>query len=140
MFKITIFIILLISKLSSNIIGEMETSFITKAEYGKALYENPRGIGCHKCHGKNAEGKFIASYAHIPKKSNDKLAYTISAPNIKNIDFQLFKKTINNLPLSKLDKQRLNREKNHISIMPKYFLTDEELLSIHYYINNIDSN
>jgi len=137
MFKITICIIFFISQLSSNFIGETETSFITKEEYGKALYENPRGIGCHKCHGDDAKGSFIASYKHKKKKEKEKKSYTISAPDIRSIDFKLFKKVINYLPLSKVDKKVLNRKKNHISIMPKYFLTDSELKSIYFYLKGL---
>jgi len=136
MLKIAIFIILPISYLSSNFIGEIDSSFITQKEYGKMLYENPRGIGCNKCHGDNAKGSFIASYKHKQKKEINKKLYTITAPDITNIDFVLFKKVVNNIPLTKADKKILNRSKNHISIMPKYFLTDDELKSIHFYLKN----
>ena len=33
------------------------SSFITPLEYASQLYKNPRGIGCHLCHGDNGEGK-----------------------------------------------------------------------------------
>ena len=32
------------------------SDFITKNEYAKMLYQNPRGIGCDKCHGSGGEG------------------------------------------------------------------------------------
>ncbi len=34
--------------------------FITKTEYAKMLYLNPRGIGCDKCHGAKGEGSLIS--------------------------------------------------------------------------------
>ncbi|MDQ7068558.1 MAG: hypothetical protein Q9M40_11590 [Sulfurimonas sp.] len=42
-------------------------SFISPTEYAAQLYKNPRGIGCHKCHGENGEGKLIANYKHKRK-------------------------------------------------------------------------
>ena len=50
--------------------SEFETSFITPFEYGKMLYENPRGISCAKCHGDDAKGKNIAKFKHISRKKN----------------------------------------------------------------------
>ncbi len=138
MLKISVLTILLLSSLNSNPIGEINSSFITQKEYGKMLYENPRGIGCNKCHGDDGTGSFIASYKHRSKKEKEKKSYTITASNIRNIDFELFKKAVNNLSLSKKEKQILNRAKKHISIMPQYFLTDEELKSIHFYLNSLN--
>ncbi|MBL6970312.1 MAG: c-type cytochrome [Campylobacterales bacterium] len=123
MLKIAILISLPISYLSSNLIGEINSSFITQKEYGKMLYENPRGIGCNKCHGDNAKGSFIASYKHKSKNEITKKSYTITAPDIRNIEFGIFKKVV-------------NRQKNNISIMPTYFLTDDELKSIHFYLKS----
>lgn len=36
---------------------DINNSFITKYEYGKMLFNNPRGIGCNNCHGDDARGK-----------------------------------------------------------------------------------
>ncbi len=78
------------------------------------LYKNPRGIGCNLCHGINGKGKFIASYKHKGK------TIQVSAPNIINLDYNSFKLAIST-----------NKPK---SIMPKYFLTDEEIESIYHYL------
>jgi len=115
MLKILILTILFYSASSSNLVEDSDNSFITKLEYGKMLYNNPRGIGCNLCHGKNAQGMFIASYKH-----KDKLE-SISAPDIRTVSMKQFKKIVNSI-------------KNRKSIMPRYFLTDEELESIHFYI------
>ena len=46
------------------------SEFITKSEYAKMLYQNPRGIGCHKCHGDKGEGALMVKYKAFNKKSN----------------------------------------------------------------------
>jgi len=93
-----------------------ENSFITDYEYAKMLYENPRGIGCDKCHTKNAGGKKIASYYDKKKK---KTVY-IETPDIRELDKKSFFKAF----------------KNNHSVMPTYFLTIEELESLYYYVQN----
>ena len=98
-----------------------EDWFITKLEYGKMLYNNPRGISCAKCHGKYAQGKVIAKYYKI--KNNQKILEEIKAPNIQNIPFEKFK--------AKLFHKKL-------SVMPRYnYLTDEEISAIYLYIQSI---
>jgi hypothetical protein len=119
MLKYTI-LILISQILNANIVINDTNSFITEQEYGRMLYFNPRGIGCHLCHGKNGEGKFIASYKD---KNNDKLkTYSISTPPITNLGFVYFKEYVNHIKTK--------------SIMPKYFLTDDELKSIYIYLQD----
>ncbi|PAF52997.1 cytochrome C oxidase subunit III [Helicobacter sp. 13S00482-2] len=91
-----------------------DTSFITTQEYGKKLYENPRNIGCIKCHGKNGESEVIATYKN---KNKSKI---IKAPKINDMDFEAFKKA-------------LSKDKG---IMPKYNLTEEEIKAIYLYISS----
>ena len=101
-----------------------EDWFITKLEYGKMLYNNPRGISCAKCHGKYAQGKIIAKYYII--KNGKKILKIIKAPNIQNISFEKFKK--------KLFHKKL-------SIMPKYdYLTNQEISAIYLYIQSLTRN
>ncbi|WP_181450981.1 c-type cytochrome [Helicobacter valdiviensis] len=92
-----------------------EESFITPIEYGKMLYENPRGIGCIECHGKNGEGREIASYKH--KLKNKKL----SAPKINNLSFREFSTAL----------------KQGKKIMPKYYLTQSEIEAIYQYLTSL---
>ncbi len=93
--------------------------FITNFEYGQMLYENPRGIGCIKCHGKNAKGKFIARYTHKDKE------FEINAPAINTISLEKFIRV-------------LKVKSSPKSIMPTYFLTDDEMKQIHFYITHKD--
>ena len=111
MHKILILIILLnLTK------AEQWSSFITKEEYAKMLYKNPRGISCASCHGKSGEGKIISYYID---KNNKKVM--VKTNSIKDISFKNFKKRL------------LENKKD--SIMPKYYLKDEELKMLYYFIN-----
>jgi hypothetical protein len=71
---------------------DINNSFITKFEYGKMLYNNPRGIGCNSCHGNDAKGKKIIDF----KQEHDKKIYNcvLSVPNIKDIDYELFQQKL----------------------------------------------
>lgn len=93
---------------------QKDSSFITPQEYGKSLYNNPRSIGCIKCHGKNGEEEVIAKY-----KSKGKLKI-IKSPQINDMDFESFKKGF-------------QKDKG---IMPKYDLTDDEIKAIYLYISS----
>jgi len=81
------------------------------------LYNNPRGIGCVHCHGKHGEGAKIARYTHKKKK------FEINAPAINTLSLTKFIKT-------------LKSKSNSRSIMPTYFLTNDEMKQIHFYITN----
>lgn len=91
-----------------------QESFITQFEYGKMLYENPRGIGCVRCHGQYGEGDKIANYTH---KNHVTSLY---APRINNLDFTTFKKAL----------------QSGKRVMPKYYLTTEEIEAIYQYLQN----
>lgn len=94
--------------------------FITKTEYAKMLYLNPRGIGCDKCHGSKGEGSLISKYKHFDKKTNKTVDDELRAPKINDIDFESFKAA-------------LTKPKG---VMPSYFLTDEETTILYEYITN----
>jgi hypothetical protein len=113
-------------------------SFITKYEYGKMLYHNPRGISCAKCHGDDAKGMKISRFKHKIKTSIYNCV--VESHDITNISFEKFKAKLD--PDIKVKK--IEFEKNQVcekliygNTMPKYFLTEDELESIYYYISNI---
>jgi hypothetical protein len=89
-----------------------ESSFITPLEYASSLYKNPRGIGCHKCHGEFGEGRVVATYEH----KNEKKSFV--GPVINSMDFNDFFKS-------------LNVRKNG---MPRYFLTQKEIKALYFYL------
>ncbi|MCF6172526.1 MAG: cytochrome c [Campylobacteraceae bacterium] len=88
--------------------------FITKMEYAKMLYSNPRGIGCNKCHGKQGNGEIIARYRHKGKKR------VLVAPSINSITFSVFEKAL---------------KKTH-KVMPTYFLTNKEIEILYFYVTS----
>ncbi len=129
------FIILFI--LSYSISYCEDDSFITQYEYGKMLYNKPRGISCAKCHGKDAKGKQIATFTHIHNKKSYKC--TIKSPNITNVDFDTFQAVLDpniEKPKKKFDKTNICKKLIYGHVMPTYFLTPQELKSIYYYLIN----
>lgn len=89
-----------------------QSDFLSQDEYGKNLYQNPRGIACSKCHGESGEPTIIAHYKH---KGIEK---TLLAPRINNLEFSTFSKA--------LKKQK--------GVMPTYYLTEEEIKAIYIYL------
>ena len=89
------------------------SSFITPTEYAAQLYKNPRGIGCHHCHGENGEGKLIANYKHKG------IAKSFRGPRIDTIKYLEFFKA-------------LNKRKRG---MPRYFLTTKEIEALYLHLH-----
>ncbi len=87
--------------------------FLTSFEYGRALYKNPRGIGCIECHGDNAEGAIISTIYQNGKPKN------IGAPDIRGVNFLKFESAL----------------KNPKGLMPSYNLTSSELLALYTFLN-----
>jgi len=106
--KVFIFILVLIISLNAE-------SFITKMEYAKMLYSNPRGIGCISCHGKRGEGSVIAKYKDKGKQKE------LVAPPINSLSKKKFF-------------QALQGSKS--SVMPKYFLTNNEIEVLYFYVTS----
>ena len=91
-----------------------DDSFITQYEYGQMLYNNPRGIGCVHCHGKDGSGALIAKY------KDDGKTKSLRGPNIRNKSIKELKKSL------------FKRHK----VMPTYFLTDSEIEALAYFLSN----
>ena len=141
MFKFSfLFLLFLASFLFSQ--DDMDTSFITEEEYGQMLFENPRGISCVKCHGKDAKGKVIATFKHTTKK---KKVYNCSivTPNITHIDYNKFIQKLDPQIESKkpkFDKTQICQKLTYGNSMPTYFLTRDELKSIYHYLISLGKN
>ena len=117
--------ILIVSFFLTYLFSEIiDNSFITKFEYGAMLYKNPRGVGCVLCHKKGDKSVIIAKYKERDRKTKKIVEKEIVAPAINNVTFEVF-----------LDK--LTSDKTESKVMPTYFLTDEELKSLYFYIKNI---
>ena len=146
-FLLTIFLLININLLAQetttateNMLNPLDinNSFITKFEYGKMLYNNPRGIGCNSCHGDDAKGKKIIDF----KQEHDKKIYNcnLSVPNIKDIDYAIFSEKINSKknPNKKFEKEEVCEKLiYYANVMPTYFLVEDEIDAIFYYIKNI---
>lgn len=100
--------------LFSFLFSQEKADFIDDLEYGRRLYEDPRGISCKKCHGAKGEGKVIATY-----RSKGYLKELV-APSINNLTLEAFAKDI-------------NKSKG---VMPKYYLTEKEINAIYKYLKN----
>lgn len=131
------YIIFFLILLQNSFFGEdkFDDSFITKYEYGKMLYENPRGISCSKCHGEDAKGKVIATFEHTYKKK--KYRCQIVSNDITNISYEKFKRFLDpklEKPKKTFTKEQVCEKLTYGNSMPTYFLTNEELASIHHYL------
>jgi hypothetical protein len=118
---------------------DINNSFITKYEYGKMLYNNPRGIGCNSCHGNDARGKKMVDFKH---QISDKKVFncTLIVPDIKSIDYETFSTKVNSKknPNLKFEKEQVCEKLiYYANVMPTYFLVEEEIEAIFYYIQNI---
>lgn len=91
-------------------------SFITQEEYAAQLFHNPRGIGCHLCHGEQGEGKLIARYEH---KGEPKAFHP---PAINTLAYTQF----------------YNALKSRRKGMPRYFLTDDEIKALYFHLHQND--
>jgi len=143
MIKITflllpIYIFAIVDIPSTLLTSKLDNSFITKYEYGKMLYNNPRGVSCKECHGVKAKGKTIVKFFHKVKGKTHYCA--VRTRDITNVSLEDFQEKLD--PNGKLKKIILTKDdvcKKLIygNTMPKYFLTKEELDSLYYYIKNV---
>ncbi len=105
-----------------------ESSFITQMEYSSLLYKNPRGIGCHKCHGLKGEGKLIATYTDTKKVKEGEKVYKIKvkkefrAPAINKLDYKTFHDSLTKT----------------VRGMPKYYLTEGEIKALYFYLKQVN--
>lgn len=133
-----LFFLLFCNLKANNQIVDIDNSFITKFEYGKMLYNNPRGIGCNNCHGQKAEGKKMVNFKHEQRGKIYDCSLII--PSLTETDYETFYKKVN----SKTN-PNIRFEKNDVckkliyyaNIMPTYFLVDDEIEAIFYYIQKI---
>ena len=146
-FLLTIFLLININLLAQetttateNMLNPLDinNSFITKFEYGKMLYNNPRGIGCNSCHGNDARGRKMVDF----KQMHEKKIYncTLVVPDIKNIDYETFSLKVNtkkNINLKFEKEQVCEKLIHYANVMPTYFLVEEEIEAIFYYIQNL---
>ncbi|MBD3789430.1 MAG: cytochrome c [Campylobacterales bacterium] len=83
--------------------------FISHYEYGEMLYNNPRGVSCAQCHGEDGSGTMIVSL----KDANG--VNEIVGADIRQKTFEEIVQSLN----------------GYHEIMPRYYLTDEEVKAIY---------
>lgn len=93
----------------------LANNFISDREYARMLYENPRGISCAVCHGKQGKGRVIASYEEINKDKNSYEEVDLLAPKISGISKEKFYEAL----------------RNSKGFMPSYYLTAQELEALY---------
>ena len=87
--------------------------FITHDEYGQMLYNNPRGVSCSQCHGDNGEGRVIVSFKDVDGKKKVIKGSDIRQQNLSSM---------------------INSVNSYHKIMPRYYLTNEEVKAIFDYL------
>ena len=92
--------------------------FISDYEYGEMLYANPRGVSCSQCHGKIGEGQTIVEYRDIHGKQ------LLKGSDIRHDSLSVMIKAVN----------------SYHKIMPRYYLTDEEVKAIYDYLKIKNQN
>ncbi len=92
--------------------------FISHYEYGEMLYNNPRGVSCSQCHGKEGAGTIIVEFRDIHGKQ------VIKGSDIRAEGLESMIKSLN----------------SYHAIMPRYYLTDEEVKAIYDYLQKKNKN
>jgi len=90
--------------------------FISEFEYGQMLYQNPRGVSCVPCHGDRGEGALIARYKEQGR------SVELRGPDIRQADIEQIRAAVSRGP----------------GVMPRYFLTDEEIKALYSYIREAE--
>ena len=86
--------------------------FISHYEYGEMLYNQPRGVSCAACHGESGEGKIIVEFRDIHGKK------VLRGPDIRKENLASI----------------VNSVRRYHKIMPRYYLTEEEVKAIYDYL------
>lgn len=138
--KLNLIFFFLLTSLFANeeLLIPVDNSFITKVEYGKMLYNNPRGIGCNTCHGENGKGKKIVGFKH----TYDKKTYdcNLTVPSILDVKQKAFSKKINTKknPKKKFEKHQVCEKLTYYAnVMPTYFLVQDEIDAIYQYVQSL---
>ena len=81
------------------------------------LYHDPRGASCAQCHGETGAGETITEYT-------DRQGHyiTLNGPDIRHATFKQIRKSVH----------------DGRGVMPRYFLTDTEIRTIHAYLKQVN--
>ncbi len=90
-----------------------QEDFISHYEYGEMLYETPRGVSCAQCHGVSGEGTIIVEYKDAEGNKKVLRGSDIRKDNLATM---------------------INSVNTYHKVMPRYYLTDEEVKAIYDYL------
>ena len=93
--------------------------FISHYEYGEMLFNNPRGVNCSQCHGKDGAGTTIVKFRDEQGKQT-----VIKGADIRKKSLEAMIRSVN----------------SYHEIMPRYYLTDEEVKAIYDYLQKKNKN
>jgi len=108
--------LLFLSVFSLGVHGE---DFITDFEYGQMLYQDPRGASCAACHGETGAGRMITEYTD---RRGEYVALT--GPDIRRATLDQIRESV----------------QHGRGVMPRYFLTEKEIRTIHAYLQQVNRN
>ena len=95
-----------------------QEDFISHYDYGEMLYENPRGVSCSQCHGKKGEGQVIVEFRDIDGKQ------VLEGSDIRKDSLAMMINSVN----------------SYHKVMPRYYLTDDEVKAIYDYLQVINGD
>jgi mono/diheme cytochrome c family protein len=98
--------------------GQSE-DFITEFEYGQMLYQDPRGASCAACHGETGAGELISEYVDRQGRY-----VALSGPDIRRATLDQIRRSV----------------RKGAGVMPRYFLTEKEIRTIHAYLQRVNKN
>ena len=100
-------------------VGAGAEDFITDFEYGQMLYRDPRGASCAACHGETGSGRLIGAY---PDKAGH--IVTLRGPDIRHATLEQIRESV----------------RRGSGVMPRYFLTEKEIETIHAYLKKVNTH
>jgi len=97
---------------------DVAEDFITDFEYGQMLYQDPHGASCAACHGETGGGEMIGEYTDRQGR-----IVALNGPDIRHATLQQIRTSIH----------------TGKGVMPRYFLTDKEIRTIHAYLHQVNA-
>jgi len=98
-------------------VSAVSEDFITDFEYGQMLYRDPRGASCTACHGETGSGALIGEYTDKQGR-----IVRLNGPDIRSASLQKIRESVH----------------KSTGVMPRYFLTEEEIQTIHAYLQQVN--
>ncbi len=99
------------------VVGLNAEDFITDFEYGQMLYRDPHGASCAACHGETGAGRLIGDYV-----DTDGHTITLRGSDIRHATLTQIRHSV----------------QSGRGVMPRYFLTEQEIGMLHAYLQKVN--